>query len=91
LRLSGYTSLPQRRQLGSNGHRDGSGARNPPSWSVGIEWIAYFAFPFLIWGTARWSDKPWLPIIPIVIIGLVLNSQIPQGLSRPEGVTRGLS
>lgn len=69
----------------------GSGEWNPPSWSVSIEWLAYFLFPLLLWGTAGWIRRPWLPIAVTVAIGFALNSQITWGLWGSEGVARGLS
>ncbi len=88
-----YATLPQHLLMvhAWGPFMEGPGAWNPPSWSVSIEWLAYFVFPFLIWGTARWSTRPWLPIIAMVIIGFALNAQIFWGLSGLEGVTRGLS
>lgn len=67
------------------------GTWNPPSWSVSIEWLAYFLFPMLIWCTERWASRPFVPIALAVAIGFWLNTLTIWGQYGMEGIARGLS
>lgn len=71
---------------------DNPGEWNPPAWSISIEALAYFLFPFLIWFASRFAkSRPWTLLILIVACGFFLNTVTHWGLAAVPGISRGLS
>ena len=67
-------------------HVNGKFSWNYPSWSVSLEWLAYLAFPFIIWRIARL--KSWmLPALAAFSI-LVLTGELSARLHNGAGLVK---
>jgi peptidoglycan/LPS O-acetylase OafA/YrhL len=88
-----YGTLPQHFLLvHSWGFLSDEGNWNPPSWSISIELMAYLVLPPFLLLTSAFSKKnPWAFLLPLALLGFILNLLLHWGLSGVEGLSRGLS
>jgi len=65
---------------------------NPPSWSISIELICYFLFPFILFSTNKVSGRSLIIQIFLVILASLLTQQYYRGETTGLGaVFRGIS
>lgn len=69
----------------------GASTWNPPSWSIGVEAVAYLIFPFLLYLTAQHAKRHALTLVAAAaLVGILANVTTSWGIYGYAAMARGL-